>query len=219
MSTGIDFWRQLDIVSPDHLARIQATVIGIGGIGSPLTLALAKMGVPRITVYDPDSVETHNLPNQMFRISDLGKPKVEGIRTICQEFAGVTVETRVEAFESQILAGVVLSGVDTMTARKKIWERIRYNPLVPLYIEGRMAGEIARILTVNPCDPDHVSWYERTLYSDEQAVQLPCTARAIIYSVFVLAGLMTNQVKRFARAEVLRKEIIVDLANLHLTSQ
>ena len=217
MTTTMDFWRQRDVVSPEDLASLRVTIIGAGGIGSPTTLALAKMGVSQIVVYDDDSVELHNLPNQIYRFSDLGKTKVEGLKNICQDFAGVLIEVKPECFDGQQpLSGIVVSGVDTMAARKEIWQRVRYNPAVQIYIEARMGAEVARIHTVRPCDPSLVRWYETTLYSDEEAMQAPCTARAIIYCALMSGALVANQVKKFARAELLAREVIFDLKTLSL---
>lgn len=215
----MDFWRQLNVVSPSDLADLRVTMIGVGGIGSPTILALAKMGVENITVFDPDTVEPHNLPNQMYRFSDLGQTKVEGISSICRDFAGVELKKVAERFNDHPLSGIVISGVDTMSARKEIWGKIRWNPSVLLYIEARMGAEVARIHSVHSCDPSEVRWYETTLYSDEQASEAPCTARAVIYNVFMIAALVANQVKKFAKGEDIFKEIIFDLATLILLTQ
>ena len=51
---------------------------------------------------------------------------------------------------------------------------------------------------------------------DEAAVDLPCTARAIIYNVFTISGFIANQVKKFAKGEEFHKEIIFDLASMTL---
>lgn len=213
----MDFWRQLDVVSPEDLSQLSVTIIGAGGIGSPTTLALAKMGVENITVYDDDSVELHNLPNQLYRFGDLGKTKVEGLKDICQDFAGVLIDIKPERLNRQhSLSGVVVSGVDTMSSRKEIWQRVKYNPAVQIYVEARMGAEVCRIHTVKPCDPSDVKWYETTLYSDEEAVEAPCTARAIIYCSFMIGALVANQVKKFARAEPLAHEVIFDLKTLTL---
>jgi hypothetical protein len=212
----MDFWRQIDIVSPEDLSQLPVTIIGAGGIGSPTALALAKMGVENITVYDDDRVELHNLPNQLYRFGDLGKTKVEGLSSICRDFAGVELKKVPERLNGHALSGIVVSGVDTMKARKEMWERIRWNPSIPLYIEARMGAEVCRIHSIKPTDPSLVKWYESTLYSDEEAVQAPCTARAIIYCSFMIGALVANQVKKFAKAEMILKEIIFDLATLTL---
>jgi molybdopterin/thiamine biosynthesis adenylyltransferase len=213
----MDFWRQLGIVSPEDLASLRVTVIGCGGIGSLTTLALAKMGVSQIVVYDDDSVEPHNLPNQMYRLGDLGKAKVEALAEICRDYAGVAVEIKKESFDgSQQLAGVIILGVDSMSARKQIWSRVKYNPAIQIYIEARMGAEVARVYTIHPCDPDDVKFYESMLYEDGEASELPCTARAVMYNTLAVAGLVANQVKKFARAEPLAREIIFDLKTLTL---
>jgi molybdopterin/thiamine biosynthesis adenylyltransferase len=59
----IVYWRQADLISPEALAAT-VTIVGAGGIGSPVALALAKKGCRTLTRYDPDMVEAHNLPNQ-----------------------------------------------------------------------------------------------------------------------------------------------------------
>lgn len=215
----MDFWRQADIISQEDLNRHPISLIGAGGIGSPTALALAKMGVSRITVYDDDVVELHNLPNQIFRFSDLEKSKVEGIADICRDFAGTEVVTVPERLADHPLKGIVVSGVDSMASRKEIWERVKYNIAVEFYCEARMGAEVFMIHSVNPTDPDDVEWYETTLYSDEEASELPCTARAVIYNVFVISGLIANQVKKFSVGDPYHREIIMDLATMTLLTQ
>jgi hypothetical protein len=217
--TTINYWRQLDIVDSSELERTRVIVIGAGGIGSPTVLALTKMGVRHITVYDDDSVESHNLPNQMYRLQDLEYKKVDALANICKEYSGIEITVKAERYENQPLSGIVISGVDTMSARKKIWENIRYNPNVKLYIEARMAAEIMRIHSIRPCDPSMVLWYETTLYDSADKTEAPCTARAIIYNVFVIAGLIDNQVKKYIMMQDVQKEILFDLATLTLITR
>lgn len=204
----------MDLVTPSDFEKYPVTVIGVGGIGSPAALALSKMGVEKITVYDTDTIEDHNLPNQMYRIGDLKKLKVDATRDICADFAGVTIQTRNERFENQQAHGIVISGVDTMKSREAIWKRMRYNPAVNLYIDARMGAEVCRICTVKTCDPDDVKWYEKTLFPDEKASEELCTAKSVIYNTFTIAGLIASQVKKFARTQSFAREIIFDLNTL-----
>jgi len=212
----MDFWRQMDIVTPDDFGKFHTTIIGAGGIGSPTTLAISKMGVEKITIYDDDVVEKHNLPNQMYRISDIDKSKVEATRDICSDFSGLTINVCKEKFENQTVNGIVISGVDTMKSREIIWKRMKYNPMVNLYIDARMGAEVCKIHSINPCDPDDIKWYEKTLFPDEKASEEVCTARSVIYNTFTIAGLIASQVKKFARAQPFAREIIFDLRTLTL---
>lgn len=211
------FWRQMKVVSPKDL-NFNITIIGLGGIGSPTTLALAKMGCSKLFGFDPDSIESHNLPSQFYRETDLGKFKALALAEIVKDFTGVEMKAYVEKFEKQTLApGLVISGVDTMKARQDIWRRVCRKPSTPLYIEARMGAEIARIYSIQTCNPLAIKFYEGMFYSDEQAVNLPCTARAIVYNVFAIASLIASQVKRYSQGEKIHKEIIFDLKNLVLT--
>jgi molybdopterin/thiamine biosynthesis adenylyltransferase len=58
--------------------RTAVAVIGLGGLGSPAALALARAGVTPLGLFDGDRVEVHNLPRQtLFTDADLGRPKAE----------------------------------------------------------------------------------------------------------------------------------------------
>jgi adenylyltransferase/sulfurtransferase len=53
-------------------------VVGVGGLGCPVSLALAKAGARAVTLLDPDTVELTNLHRQLWHHpDDLGRPKVE----------------------------------------------------------------------------------------------------------------------------------------------
>lgn len=213
----IDFWRQIDIISPSKL-KISITIIGAGGIGSPTVLGLAKMGCSQITVYDDDKVENHNLPNQLYRVTDIGQPKVIALKGIVNEFTDVEIRAIQERIkEKKEFSGIVITAVDSMSSRKEIWQSIIWQPAIELYIDARMGGEVVRIYTIRPCDPDDVEFYKKSLYSDEEAVELPCTAQTIIYSVFLTASLICNQVKHLVKREEISKEIVFDFKTLTLT--
>lgn len=210
----VDFWRQLDIVSPSEL-KSSVSVIGAGGIGSLAVLSLAKMGCSQITVYDDDKVEEHNLPNQLYRATDIGQPKVTALKEIVNEFTNVEIRAIQERIkEKREFNGIIITAVDSMNSRKEIWQSIIWQPAVRLYIDARMGGEVIRIYTVRPCDPDDVNFYEKSLYSDEEAIELPCTAQTIIYSVFLTASLICNQVKHLIKGEKIPKEIVFDFKTL-----
>jgi molybdopterin/thiamine biosynthesis adenylyltransferase len=211
----MDFWRQSDIVSQDALNHQPFTLIGAGGIGSVVGLVLAKMGVQDLTAYDPDTVEEHNLPNQFYRLTDVGRPKVEALAELCRDFAGVEVTPwQMEFPLTAKPSGIVICGVDSMSARQAIWQTtIRFNPAVSRYVEARMGAQEGRVYSIVPYDPDHIGLYEASLYADENAVELPCTARAIGYNVFYLAGLLVSQIKKVVMREEVKPEVIFDLVN------
>ncbi|MFH1098576.1 MAG: ThiF family adenylyltransferase [Candidatus Uhrbacteria bacterium] len=188
LTVSLDRQRQLDIVNPAWLRALPVTVIGAGGIGSPTVILLAKMGCEQVTVYDFDVVEAHNVPNQWYRLADVGKGKVAALQESVLGLSGVTIVAKAERFVAQSLRGIVIIAVDNMDTRKAIWERCRMNPGIPLFIEGRMGAEQYHVFAVRPCDERHITAYELELFPQSQAAELPCTARAIIFNTFSIGA-------------------------------
>ena len=210
-----NFIRQKGILNPLETGQQPITVIGVGGIGSPLVLTLAKTGFQNITVVDYDKVEPHNLPNQFYRTKDVGKPKVEALKQIVFELTDVKLNTRKEKFsETTPCQGIVISGVDTMTDRSYIWNILSTKENVSLYIDARMGGQVICIHSINPKIEEERKWYEETLYTDKDAFKEPCTARAIMYSTMVCAGLITTQVAKFSNGEIPQKMLTMCLKTM-----
>ena len=60
------------------LKNAKVCVVGVGGLGNPITSRLAAMGVGTIRIVDRDVIELSNLHRQtMFDDSDVGEIKVE----------------------------------------------------------------------------------------------------------------------------------------------
>jgi hypothetical protein len=209
--------RQLDLLSPEQM-KIPVTIIGAGATGSFTALSLAKMGVQDITVYDFDTVEEHNLPNQFYRQSDLGKPKVVALQEIIEQFEGMTIKAKNTRYKGQRLDGIVIIAVDTMDTRIHIWQFIKQNPGIQLCIDSRMGAEVMRIYSFDPNDFSACKEYEATLYPSSEAIQVRCTAKTIMYTVLSIASLLANQVKKFLAGEFLKKELIFDLKTVTLIS-
>lgn len=186
--------RQLDIIPLENLGR-QITVIGAGAIGSFTVLSLVKMGFCNIKVYDFDEVSIENMNCQWFRLKDIGKKKVLALQELIEDFTGVKIEVVPEKFNTGSLAGIVIPAVDSMQARKNIWESAKQSFGVQWVIDPRMASEYALAYVMNPHDEKDRESYEKTLYSDAQAVAEPCTRKAIMYSATMISGHVAKCVK------------------------
>ena len=203
----MDFSRQKGIFDP-KLYQTQINLIGVGALGSFIALSLAKMGLNKISVWDGDKVEEHNLPNQFYRREDLEEFKAYALEDIIWKFAGVKIKAHPEHYRNQPLAGIVISAVDSMDARKDIWVQIRRQRAIEFYLDVRMGGEVATIYAVKP------SWerefYEKNLYTSDEALHLPCTEQSIIYTVLGVACASANIVKKYLCGEKYPKELFID---------
>ncbi|MDD4369768.1 MAG: sulfur carrier protein ThiS adenylyltransferase ThiF [Anaerostipes sp.] len=64
----------------DKVKKGNVAVAGLGGLGSHIAIALARMGVGFLHLVDFDVVEPSNLNRQEYRISHLGMAKTEALK-------------------------------------------------------------------------------------------------------------------------------------------
>jgi adenylyltransferase/sulfurtransferase len=113
------------------------TVIGAGGLGGPIALALADAGAA-VTVCDPDVVELSNLHRQVqFVDADVGAGKAEALARAIAARGGVArgVAARFEPATAAALAGdaaVVVDGSDDPATKFAVadWARAAGRPYV-----------------------------------------------------------------------------------------
>jgi adenylyltransferase/sulfurtransferase len=108
-----------------RLAAARVAVVGAGGLGSPVLLALAAAGVGELVVIDDDVVERTNLQRQlMHRVDDIGTPKAASAARAIRDLSPLThvreVNVRLTLANARELLGdahVVIDGSDTFDTR------------------------------------------------------------------------------------------------------
>ena len=201
------YLRQQDVIDQPRLARTKITVIGAGAVGSFVVLGLAKIGAESITVYDPDTVETHNLPNQWFGPADIGRHKVKALAGLVEQMTGASIEGIPQVFGTQGASEVTICCVDSMDARLAIWRDLRPRP--KLFIDSRMGAEVGKLFCVGPFG----SWYEDELYPSEEAFRAPCTARATMYCASGLAAMVVAQIANYVSGRPTKPHLTIDFRN------
>jgi molybdopterin/thiamine biosynthesis adenylyltransferase len=213
MNTNLDLRRQSEIFDAFSF-NAPVTVIGCGASGSWLVLALAKLGITNITVYDYDVVEEHNIPNQAFGVEQVGMLKVGALSDMLQSQVGLKepIKIKAEEFKTQRLSGIVFLMVDSMKARKEIWDAsIKMKSAVKLLVEPRMGGEESRVYNVIPTDLNHIKRYEDCWYSDEEAQVSACgTSISVVTTAMSVASTCVRQLISFHNGVELDNEILTD---------
>ncbi len=111
-----------------RLAAARVAVVGAGGLGSPVILALAAAGVGELVVIDDDVVELTNLQRQLaHRAADVGTPKAASAARAAHDLApGIRVvpvgERLTPGNAAALLTGadVVVDGSDTFDTRRAV---------------------------------------------------------------------------------------------------
>lgn len=212
--------RHLELFDPNTFNQ-PINIIGAGATGSWLALFLAKLGIngDLIKVYDFDTIEAHNVANQLYGYGDIGRPKVEALEEYITNETGTKIRAINEKYENQPLAGYVFLMVDSMAERKRIWEQsIKYKPSVKLLVEPRMGINLGRIYNVVPIMNNHVKEYEQTFYDDSEAEVSACGASmTVITTAVTISSFCARQLINFHAGEEgyeyeeVDNEIIIDL--------
>lgn len=135
-------------------------IIGVGGLGCPAALALARAGVTRMTLIDADTVELSNLHRQpLHHDADLGRPKVDSaaakLRAQFPSLELTTLQDRVTASNAEALFSahdVVLDCTDGVHT-KFLLSDAAVLTATPLIYAGvlRFEGLAMRIQPDGPC--------------------------------------------------------------------
>ncbi|MBP8805834.1 MAG: ThiF family adenylyltransferase [Kofleriaceae bacterium] len=109
-------------------AGATVAVVGAGGLGGPIALALAEAGC-RVVVFDDDRVELSNLHRQVhFTLADLGRPKAEVVATRAR---GRAITARFTS-EVDLPCDAIVDGSDDPPTKFAVaaWARARRRPYV-----------------------------------------------------------------------------------------
>jgi molybdopterin/thiamine biosynthesis adenylyltransferase len=208
--------RQLGIIDPAKLTH-RIAIIGAGSIGGWTALCLGKLGCSNITVFDHDSVEVHNAGSQIYKAADEGEKKVAALEERLRFLLENPIEThdiKWSPKESLLEYDIIIAAVDNITNRREIYEHIKHRN--KLYIDARMASNGIEIYTTRTSVPEDCERYEETLFDEKDNREIPCSERSVVYNVFVVAGMIGDLVAKWANAEELPREVVIDLKNLTL---
>ena len=210
------FSRQQELVPLERLQSVTATVIGVGAIGRQVALQLAALGIQKLRLIDFDTVELTNVTTQGYRQSDLGLAKILATKSAVHEIDPTIDVTMIrDRFRPRHCVGeAYFCCVDSISTRAAIWRAV--NLTAQFWVDGRMLGEVLRILTVaNGTGQEH---YPTTLFAQSEAQVGSCTARSTIYTANIAAGLMLHQFSRWLRAATTDVDLTLNLLAGELTA-
>lgn len=174
--------------------EVQPIIGGAGGIGSHLSFLLSRMGF-ELLVYDFDTVDTINLAGQFYTEEQArdGLSKVDALRSLIRDFTGTEIDTIDQAYSGDSVTGpVMISAFDNMEARQTFFnawvsdlENCGDANIKPIFIDGRLNAESMEIYCVTP---DRIEDYRKTLFSDGEVPEAPCTLKQTTHCASMIAS-------------------------------
>jgi sulfur carrier protein ThiS adenylyltransferase len=185
-------------------------VIGVGAIGRQVALQLASLGGRRLRLIDFDHVDATNVTTQGYSAThDVGMLKVAAVqRAIRWIDPAIAVEPIADRYRSRFGAGdTVFCCVDSIGARAAIWRAV--NSQCRFWCDGRMLGEVIRVLTV--AETVGRETYPLALFPQSEAQAGRCTAHGTVYTASIAAGLMLHQFTRWLRGVPVEADVTLNL--------
>jgi len=200
-------------------------VVGVGGLGNPITSRLAAMGVGKLRVVDRDVIELSNLHRQtMFNEDDVGQVKVE---VAAKKLKKINPEVEIEALPISINdytaldvvegCDVIVDALDSVNARYSL-NKACVEKNIP-FVTGAAVGVTGQVFTVLPKKTACYNCLFPTLDEDSMPT---CSIEGVHPSILsVIGGLEVHEAVDVLIGKIPKsseKFLSIDLENLEFSS-
>lgn len=180
------------------LSKLNIGIIGIGGIGCPLSQYLVNSGVKNLTLVDGDIIEKSNLNRQiLFNLKDIGRKKVEvakeKLKLINSECKINVINENINSKNLMLLSNcsIVVDATDDWVTSKILNEYCVNNKINFLY-SSALGHDLQIMLFNNKLKNDHLCL--NCIFPNKEDSDLPrCNTIGISGISAGLAGLISAQ--------------------------
>jgi len=162
---------------PQLFRTMDASIVGLGTLGSWSALALSKMGLPLLSLWDADIVERVNVGLQTYGVADDGVHKREALGAMLEGNESI-VDYHLHWHGEPLNTRFIISAVDAWDVRQAIFQdaptrRTRY------LIDLRSGQESLLIYTVNlKCEAARAAYLESF---EVTPYDLDCRSQGVVY--------------------------------------
>lgn len=217
----MDLSKSYEYFQPDKVVgRIH--IVGCGSVGSTVAENLARCGITKMTFWDFDSVENHNIVNQMFRQHDVGRLKVDALKDIITDInpdAAGDIEVCPDGWNGRMMSGYIFLCVDNIELRREIVERHRDSPFVKAVFDFRTLLESAQHYAADWSKRDMKEALIKSMQfsHEEAAAETPVSACGVTLGVATvvraISALGVSNFINFVKGNGIKKFINIDLSS------
>ena len=218
MADVMDLSKVYEFFQPES-AEGKIHIVGCGSVGSTIAENLARCGIKDFVLWDFDTVEPHNVSNQMFTQNDVGKPKVEGLKDILvsinPEIAD-SITLQPKGWQGKMMSGYIFLAVDSIDIRRAIVEKHMDSPYVKAVFDVRTMLTGAQHYAA-PWDNNNVKQnllqsmqFSHDEASDEVEVSACGVTLGVVTTVRLISALCVNNFIRFVKNGEIWKTVLID---------
>lgn len=201
----MDLSKSYEFFQPEKVTE-RIHIIGCGSVGSTIAENLARCGIKKMTLWDFDKVEAHNIVNQMFREADVGKTKAEALKDILLEInPDIELKLKPNGWNGEMLSGYVFLAVDSVEIRRKIVEQHMNNNNIKAMFDTRTLLTGAQLYAANWSEYKSKKDFLATMQfsHEEAAAETPVSACGVTLGVAttvrIAAALSVNNFIKFVK--------------------
>ncbi len=213
---------EIDAAGQERLSQSRVLIIGLGGLGSPVSLYLASAGVGQLILVDYDKVDLSNLQRQIVHSTeDIGRAKIESAKEHLQAInPEINIECIDHALEEEELlneatkADVIVDASDNFQTRFALNEA-SVKTKTPL-VSGAAIRFEGQVSVFNPQDENSPCY--RCLYNEDVATEETCTANGVIAPLLgIIGSIQANETLKLLMSigETLQGKLLL-LDSLHM---
>jgi len=203
------------------LKQANVCVVGVGGLGNPIVIRLAAMGVGKIRIVDRDVIELSNLHRQtMFNEDDVGQVKVETaakkLRKLNKDIVIEELPVSINDYTAlDVVDGcdVVIDALDSVNARYSL-NKACIEKKIP-FVTGAAVGVTGQSFTILP---NETACYHCLFPALDEDSMPTCSIEGVHPSILsIIGGIEVSEAVKIitGKAPSLKDRVLhVDLENL-----
>jgi molybdopterin-synthase adenylyltransferase len=186
-----------DIAGQERLLAAKALIVGLGGLGSPVSMYLAAAGVGELWLADHDTVDLTNLQRQIVhRDAAIGQTKVE---SAAQTVRALNPHTRIHQLQQRLEGEALLDAVAAVDIVVDCSDNFRtrfalnaacWQQRIPL-ISGAAIRSEGQLMVIDPRVAGSPCY--RCLYDDAvRDEQLSCSQNGVLSPIVGVIGTLQS---------------------------
>jgi molybdopterin-synthase adenylyltransferase len=212
---------EIGFTGMEKLRKATVCVVGVGGIGNPVTTMLIAMGVGKLRIIDRDVIEISNLHRQhLYNEDDIGKVKVE---VAAERLQKLNLTAKIEAIPISVTrynaeslvkgADIVIDALDSVDARYALNDAC-IKLKIPFIYAGAL-GMLGSVCTILPGE----SACLRCMFPELEEDDMPtCSTEGVHPSIlYLVAGTQVSEAVKIITGQkpsLVDKLLYLDLNDL-----